>query len=284
MWSSSFVIATILLVNTGSYYAFINTIQSRIKRIPSNLVVRTTTDRVETEVRTAYGIESWRGGYKTCEKETVEALEGDFPDDLSGTYFRNIFGKFEAGRIPILHPFDADGMIAAVTIKEGKVTFRNSFIRTIGFKKEQITRKMAGRGTFGNHKMPGFLGNFFSLKMKNVANTNIIYWGGRLLALWEGGLPYKLDPKTLLTDPEEYTMEGLLKAGEALTAHPRVDSKNNRLVAFSSKQESMKMANVRVFEWDSSLTKVAERTFAVPGSCRPHEALPHDSFLITHSS
>ena len=124
---------------------------------------------------------------------------------------------------------------------------------------------MAARGTFGNHKLPGFLGNFFSLKMKNVANTNVIYWGGKLLALWEGGLPYKLDPKTLHTDKEEYTLNGLLKKGDALTSHPRVDSKKERLVAFSSKQESLKEATIRIFEFDNNLALLAERSFSIEG-------------------
>ena len=124
---------------------------------------------------------------------------------------------------------------------------------------------MAARGTFGNHKLPGFLGNFLSFKIKNVANTNIIYWGRKLLALWEGGLPYQLDPKTLHTDPEEFTLGGLLKKGDALTSHPRVDGKKNRLVAFSSKQDSMKEASVRIFEFDQSLSPVAERTLAIQG-------------------
>ena len=124
---------------------------------------------------------------------------------------------------------------------------------------------MAARGTFGNHKLPGFLGNFLSFKIKNVANTNIIYWGRKLLALWEGGLPYQLDPKTLHTDPEEFTLGGLLKKGDALTSHPRVDGKKNRLVAFSSKQDSMKEASVRIFEFDQSLSPVAERTLTIQG-------------------
>ena len=126
---------------------------------------------------------------------------------------------------------------------------------------------MAARGTFGNHKLPGFLGNFLSLKVKNVANTNIIYWGGKLLALWEGGLPYKLDPKTLHTDPEEFTLGGLLKKGDALTSHPRVDGIKNRLIAFSSKQDSMKEASIRIFEFDSALNPVVERTFSIQGKC-----------------
>jgi carotenoid cleavage dioxygenase-like enzyme len=34
-------------------------------------------------------------------------------------------------------------------------------------------------------------------------------------------------------------MRGLLKKGETLTAHPRVDAKNDRLIAFSDKKVFM---------------------------------------------
>ena len=32
-----------------------------------------------------------------------------------------------------------------------------------------------------------------------MANTAVVHYGGRLLALWEGGLPYQLDPAGLQT-------------------------------------------------------------------------------------
>ena len=60
-------------------------------------------------------------------------------------------------------------------------------------------------------------------------------------------------------------MRGLLKKGDKLTAHPRIDSKRNRLVSFSVKQDSLKVASIRIFEFDKTLTSVAERTFDIPG-------------------
>ena len=80
----------------------------------------TTDTAIESDVEVSddlYDIESWRLGYKTCTEEIVSSLDGNFPNDLEGTYFRNIFGKFESGKVPILHPFDADGMAVAVTMK-----------------------------------------------------------------------------------------------------------------------------------------------------------------------
>ena len=190
-------------------------------------------DKITTS--TSYGMKSWQNGYATVQKETVEALAGSLPLDIEGTFFRNGFGKFEIGKtsrsegIRILHPFDADGLLSAVTMKDGKGTYRHSFVRTKGFKLESKTRQMSGRGTFGNHKPTGWFGNFLSLGLKNVANTSVMYWGKRLLALWEGGLPYKMEPDSLRT-LQEYTFKGLLKKGDSFTAHPRICTHTNRLI------------------------------------------------------
>ncbi len=63
------------------------------------------------------------------------------------------------------------------------------------------------------------MANAFDLRLKKIANTNILYWGGKLLALWEAAEPYRLDPITLETVGPEY-LDGLLKPGSAFAAHP----------------------------------------------------------------
>jgi all-trans-8'-apo-beta-carotenal 15,15'-oxygenase len=35
------------------------------------------------------------------------------------------------------------------------------------------------------------LNNLLDLKLKNQANTNILNWGGKLLAFFEAGLPHR---------------------------------------------------------------------------------------------
>ena len=117
--TSVFVLAPLLAAYLQFSEAYHSSRFSREAQFSSSSLRSTTDERivVATEKEVPYDIESWRGGYKTCKKEIVEALEENFPDDLEGTYFRNGFGKFESGKVPILHPFDADGMVAAVTMK-----------------------------------------------------------------------------------------------------------------------------------------------------------------------
>jgi all-trans-8'-apo-beta-carotenal 15,15'-oxygenase len=57
---------------------------------------------------------------------------------------------------------------------------------------------------------------------KSAANTNIVFHGGKLLALWEAGRPWRVDPVTLETIGED-DLGGVLGSHHALSAHPKLD-------------------------------------------------------------
>src|SRR5207248_10107304 len=57
---------------------------------------------------------------------------------------------------------------------------------------------------------------------KSAANTNIVFHGGKLLALWEAGRPWRVDPVTLETIGED-DMGGALGPRRAISAHPKLD-------------------------------------------------------------
>lgn len=103
----------------------------------------------------------------------------------------------------------------------------------VGYEAELKAKKILYRGTFGTQKEGGFLANFLDLRRKNVANTNVVYWGKRLLALWEGGLPHLMDPITLQTYGTSRLAQ-VLKPSQNLCAHPRYDPATNRYVFFSA--------------------------------------------------
>jgi carotenoid cleavage dioxygenase len=63
----------------------------------------------------------------------------------------------------------------------------------------------------------------------NKANTALVWHHGKLLALWEGGLPYEVRPQDLGTVGLE-TLGGAWK--HAFTAHPKVDATTGELVFF----------------------------------------------------
>ncbi len=174
---------------------------------------------------TGFDIDDWRSGYRSQPNEyayEIDNIDGTIPANLAGTLFRNGPGLLDIAGHPVHHPFDGDGMITAITIANGKAFFRNRFVRTEGYVKEQAAGKPLFRGVFGTQKPGGPLANAFDLRLKNVANTNVIYWGGKLLALWEASEPYQLNPTTLETLGPDY-LDGVLRSGEAFSAHPRID-------------------------------------------------------------
>ena len=156
-----------------------------------------------------------------------------------------------------MHPFDADGLLSAVTFSNGTAWFRNRFVRTRGYVRERRAKKILFRGAFGTQKPGGMLANFLDVRLKNTANTNVIYWANRLMALWEGGNPYRLEPDSLRTIGE-YKLKGLLKSGQPFSAHPKIDANTNRLITFSA-QATPQKTTMTVFEFDSELNTQQER-------------------------
>lgn len=58
--------------------------------------------------------------------------------------------------------------------------------------------------------------------MKNAANTNVIHWGGRLLALFESAQPIAMDPYSLKTLGPDL-LGGSVKAGASFDFGPRAN-------------------------------------------------------------
>ncbi|MEL6910700.1 MAG: carotenoid oxygenase family protein [Cyanobacteria bacterium J06629_2] len=172
-----------------------------------------------------YNLEEWKRGYDSQPNEydyEITEIEGEIPLELSGTLFRNGPGLLDIGGEAIHHPFDGDGMVSAFSFQGGKAHYRNRFVQTEAYQQEQEAGKILYRGVFGTQKPGGLFNNVFDLKLKNIANTGIIYWGGKLLALWEAAEPHRLNPETLETLGIDY-LDGVLSPGDAFAAHPWID-------------------------------------------------------------
>lgn len=68
------------------------------------------------------------------------------------------------------------------------------------------------------------------MKIRTTANTNILYFNGRLLACKEDAPPYAMDPHTLETIGLE-TFDGQLPS-VTFTAHPKIDPRSGEMVSF----------------------------------------------------
>lgn len=139
--------------------------------------------------------------YRTVHDEVdleLPCLEGALPDGLRGFLYRNGAGKIEVGATQQMHPFDGDGMVSRFAIGEGRVHYRNRYVRTREYLEEEAAGRMLYRA-FGTNRPGGLISNLMRMRFKNAANTSVVWHGGRLLALWEAGQPHALDPETLAT-------------------------------------------------------------------------------------
>ncbi len=139
----------------------------------------------------------------------LELVEGQLPTELVGALFRNGNGRFAHQGVWYDHLFDGDGMIAKFNFDGQSVRYRNRYVRTAEFLEEEAAGQMRYR-SFGTNLPGGFLKNAFKLQFKNAANTSVVWHGGQLLALWEGGWPHRIDPDTLDTI-DRYDYDGVLQ-------------------------------------------------------------------------
>ncbi|MEL4895527.1 carotenoid oxygenase family protein [Crocosphaera sp. Alani8] len=232
----------------------------------------------KNEENLSYNRQEWKQGYQSQPNEYdyfIEDIEGKVPDELQGTLFRNGPGLLDVQGTPVQHPFDGDGMICSISfLPNGKVHFRNRFVRTEGYVQEQKEGKMVYRGVFGTQKPGGWLNNILDIKIKNIANTNVIYWGKKLLALWEVAEPYRLDPSTLETIGIDY-LDGVLNPGDSIAAHPRFDPSSELdqgqpcLVNYSINPGLSSKITIYEFAPDGNLLR--RHSHAVPGFSFIHD-------------
>src|SRR6267378_5094808 len=150
-------------------------------------------------------------------------IEGELPRELNGTLYRN--GPNPQFEAPGAHWFVGDGMLHAFHLENGRASYRNRWIRTPKWQAEHD----AGRALFGGfgQRLPGAPAS--TPTDGGVANTNIIFHAGRLLALEEGHLPTEIEPGTLNRLGYCDYKGGI--AGP-FTAHPKIDPVTGEMVFF----------------------------------------------------
>ena len=113
------------------------------------------------------------------------------PKELCGTLYRNGPNPQFAPRGPY-HWFGGDGMIHAFHIENGNVSYRNRWVRT----PKWAVENEEGEGLFGTFGNPRYTDPRVMALNSTIANTNIVWHGGKLLALEEAHAPFALDPAT----------------------------------------------------------------------------------------
>ncbi|EKX55182.1 hypothetical protein GUITHDRAFT_98962 [Guillardia theta CCMP2712] len=217
--------------------------------------------------------DTWLQGWRSMEEEIqpytipAESMEGSIPSDLVGSLYRNGPGKFELGTNKLQHPLDGDGLVSAFTFAgDGTCLLRSRFVRTESYVKESTALE---NGYSGLPLFRGFFGSKGMQKeVKNCANTNAMLFGGRLLALYECGLPFELDPASLYTIGQTRIAKSLPADG-SFTARPRFDPANDRLVGFTYK--ALGGGEVEFIEYSQSWEVESKKSFNAGGHAIFHD-------------
>src|SRR6056297_2131377 len=104
-------------------------------------------------------------------------VRGDIPVDLSLTYYRN-------GPDPQFPPrgahhwFGGDGMLHMFRLHQGRVSYRNRWARTVKWTHEREAHQALFNPFNPMENDPSVAG----VEQDGLANTNVVWHGGRLLA------------------------------------------------------------------------------------------------------
>lgn len=141
-------------------------------------------------------------------------VEGKLPDALEGTLYRNGPGRFGAFGRRYYHMFESDGALSAVRFGHGLAEGAHRTIASAGLRAEQE----AGRPLYGSVvSRPRRALNNLSGRAKNLANTNVLVWQGRVFGLLEAAKPMQVSPDDLQTIGE-CDLDGIVT--HTFSAHP----------------------------------------------------------------
>lgn len=200
---------------------------------------------------------------------------GEIPTDLNGLYVRNGPNPQHApaGRY---HWFDGDGMLHALHFSDGQATYRNRWVRTVGFQRESQAGATLYTGmvepSTANPQDGDIRPHYRSLK--DTANTDVVFHNGNLMALWYlAGDPYQIDPDTLETiGTEDWGGE---RQG-CVSAHAKVDEHTGDLLFFDYGPEAP-------FMWYGVVTADGVLRHYVPVPL-PAARMPHDMAITENYS
>ncbi|KAF3064914.1 Lignostilbene-alpha,beta-dioxygenase isozyme III [Daldinia childiae] len=154
-------------------------------------------------------------------------VTGEIPRDINGTFYRvQPDHRFPPIFEDDIH-FNGDGSVTAIRIKDGHADFKQRYVRTDKFLKEEEARQ----SLFGRYRNPYTDNESVKGVIRTVSNTNVTFWRGMLLASKEDGPPFAMDPVTLETIGR-YDFEGQITA-PTFTAHPKFDPDTGEMLCFA---------------------------------------------------
>ena len=180
------------------------------------------TDSWAAQFKRAQTEHPWLLAYRNVQQPAFAAqakLLGKWPTELRGTLYRNGPAQHEVHGYRYHHWFDGDGMLQAYHINDDGIRHHARLIAT----HKVLAEQDAGRALYpGFASAPPNPAAVTSPDAVNVANISVLPHHNKLLALWEAGSPWEMDPETLQTNGTYAFSEDT--SGVPFSAHPRVEA------------------------------------------------------------
>lgn len=171
-------------------------------------------------------------------------ITGTIPQCLNGVYLRNGPNPLHMPKAGY-HPFDGDGMIHAVRIRNGEATHACRFTQTNRYVQEKAAGQplfvkplgelngLTGLAKLGIQFFKHSIGLLDLDKGFGPANAGLAFVNGKLLAMSEDDMPYwvKVCSNGDLETIGRFDFLGKLKS--TMTAHPKVDPSSGEVFAFN---------------------------------------------------
>ncbi len=217
----------------------------------------------------------WASAPGRIETEMADLMVyGEIPKEIDGTFYRIMADPFYPPSPENNIPIEGDGHVSAFRICNGQVDMKTKYVDTERLKLE----RKANRRLFGLYRNPFTHHPCVRAAVDSTANTNMVYWAGRLLALKEVALPYEIDPNTLDTiryDP----FEGQV-AAKTFTAHPKVDPYTDELVVFGYEAKGLASLDVVIYALNKKGQKQDEQWIKLPHCAMVHDCAITPDFII----
>ena len=169
-------------------------------------------------------------------------------------------------------PVEGDGNICALRIDSGRVDLKVRYVDTERLRLE----RQANKRLFGLYRNPFSHHPCVRAAVDSTANTNLVYWAGKLLALKESGLPYAVDPDTL----ETLCYDPFKSPGKTFSAHPKVDPFTGELVVFGYEAKGLGTDDIVIYAIDKQGDIRDEQWVKSPWTAFIHDCVITPNFIV----
>jgi beta,beta-carotene 9',10'-dioxygenase len=211
-------------------------------------------------------------------------VQGHIPQWLNGSLFRNGPAKFETEQVSYNHWFDGLAMIHRYSFHEGRVSYRNRFLRTSPYTRMLSTGQLSsGFETVQSTSLASRIGKMtlemLGYRTGQTYNTNvsIVRLAGKLMALTEQPVPTVFDPITLETQAAFYFDDNLF--GHLSCGHPQYDHQNQEYINYVTCFGPINTYNLYRIPANSNQRRLITR-IPVREPCYMHSFALTENFII----